>query len=136
MIVYSPEIRAIDDRSIQLASVSSFLGFFASVGNHLAHLLGYASRHFHYTMQRWVHLFFLPIIFFIPSPFNFIITFTLFIATLMDDRKLSLRVASMPTADKFQLHIYAALAEKEREFISTRTRAALAAAALHHSQIH
>lgn len=51
-----------------------------------------------------------------------------FIATLMDDPKVSLRVASMPRADKFQLHIYAALAEQEREFISARTKAALAEA--------
>lgn len=51
-----------------------------------------------------------------------------FIATLMDDPKLELRVASMPYADKFQLHIYAALAEQEREFISRRTKAALAEA--------
>ncbi|MCB5200844.1 recombinase family protein [Loktanella sp. TSTF-M6] len=49
-----------------------------------------------------------------------------FIATLMDDKKLALRVASMPNADKFQLHIYAALAEQERDFISLRTKAALA----------
>lgn len=51
-----------------------------------------------------------------------------FIATLMDDPRIKLRVASMPHADKFQLHIYAALAEQEREFISLRTKAALAAA--------
>lgn len=51
-----------------------------------------------------------------------------FIATLMDDPKVKLRVASMPYADKFQLHIYAALAEQEREFISARTKAALAEA--------
>lgn len=51
-----------------------------------------------------------------------------FIATLMDDPKVRLRVASMPHADKFQLHIYAALAEQEREFISLRTKAALAEA--------
>jgi len=50
------------------------------------------------------------------------------IAVLMDDNKLRLRVASMPHADKFQLHIYAALAEQEREFISRRTREALASA--------
>jgi len=48
-----------------------------------------------------------------------------FIATLMDDPKVRLRVASMPNADKFQLHIYAALAEQERDFISKRTKAAL-----------
>jgi DNA invertase Pin-like site-specific DNA recombinase len=51
-----------------------------------------------------------------------------FISALMDDPKLKLRVASMPYADKFQLHIYAALAEQEREFISMRTKAALAEA--------
>lgn len=48
-----------------------------------------------------------------------------FIAALMDDKKLSIRVASMPRAQKFELHIYAALAEQERDFISTRTKAAL-----------
>ena len=51
-----------------------------------------------------------------------------FIAALMDDKALNLTVASMPHAPKFQLHIYAALAEQEREFISTRTKAALAEA--------
>ena len=51
-----------------------------------------------------------------------------FIAALMDDPKVRLRVAAMPYADKFQLHIYAALAEQEREFISARTKAALAEA--------
>ncbi len=51
-----------------------------------------------------------------------------FIAALMDDKKLKLRVAAMPHADKFQLHIYAALAEQERDFISLRTKAALTAA--------
>ena len=49
-----------------------------------------------------------------------------FVATLMDRKKLNLTVANMPHADKFQLHIYAALAEQEREFISLRTKAALA----------
>ncbi|MDX0640041.1 DNA invertase [Sinorhizobium medicae] len=51
-----------------------------------------------------------------------------FIATLMDDKKVKLRVAQMPQTDKFQLHIYAALAEQERTFISERTKAALKAA--------
>jgi hypothetical protein len=46
----------------------------------------------------------------------------------MEDKKIRFRVASMPNADPFQLHIYAALAEQEREFISKRTKAALAAA--------
>ncbi|MBU3020162.1 recombinase family protein [Paraglaciecola agarilytica] len=51
-----------------------------------------------------------------------------FIAKLMEDRKLNFKVATMPHADPFQLHIYAALAEQEREFISKRTKAALAEA--------
>jgi len=50
------------------------------------------------------------------------------IATIMEDPKITFRVASMPHADKFQLHIYSALAEQEREFISLRTKAALQAA--------
>lgn len=50
------------------------------------------------------------------------------IAALMDDKRLKFRVAQMPHADKFQLHIYAALAEQEREFISVRTKAALQSA--------
>ncbi|KIC49180.1 DNA invertase [Tateyamaria sp. ANG-S1] len=50
------------------------------------------------------------------------------IAALMDDKRLSIRVAAMPNADKFQLHIYAALAEQERDFISLRTKQALASA--------
>lgn len=51
-----------------------------------------------------------------------------FIATLLDDKRIALRVANMPHADKFQLHIYAALAEQERDFISKRTKAAMAVA--------
>lgn len=51
-----------------------------------------------------------------------------FIAALMEDPRVRLRVAQMPHADKFQLHIYAALAEQERDFISARTKAALKAA--------
>jgi DNA invertase Pin-like site-specific DNA recombinase len=47
------------------------------------------------------------------------------IAALMEDKRIRFRVASMPHADNFQLHIYAALAEQEREFISRRTKAAL-----------
>ena len=50
------------------------------------------------------------------------------IATLMEDKRVAFRVAQMPNADNFQLHIYAALAEQEREFISARTKAALAEA--------
>ena len=51
-----------------------------------------------------------------------------FIANLMEDKKLDFTVAIMPRADKFQLHIYAALAEEERRFISIRTKSALAEA--------
>lgn len=50
------------------------------------------------------------------------------IAAIMDDKKVKLRVASMQHADKVQLHIHGALAEQGRDFISKRTKAALAAA--------
>ncbi len=50
------------------------------------------------------------------------------LAALLDDKAVTIRVASMPHADKFSLHIYAALAEQERDFISLRTKAALQAA--------
>tara|TARA_X000001382_G_scaffold74101_1_gene51800 strand:+ start:184 stop:837 length:654 start_codon:yes stop_codon:yes gene_type:complete len=49
-----------------------------------------------------------------------------FIAGLI--KRTDFKVAQFPNADKFMLHIYAALAEQERDFISTRTKAALAAA--------
>ena len=38
-----------------------------------------------------------------------------FVSALMDRKKLSIVVVSMPQADKFQLHIYSALAEQERK---------------------
>lgn len=47
------------------------------------------------------------------------------IALLM--KQVDFKVASMPAADKFQLHIYAALAEQERDFIAARTKASLKA---------
>lgn len=47
------------------------------------------------------------------------------IARLM--KVVDFKVATMPAAEKFQLHIYAALAEQEREFIARRTKDALAA---------
>lgn len=43
-------------------------------------------------------------------------------------KRVDLKVACMPHADRFQLHLFAALAEQEREFISQRTKAALVAA--------
>ena len=51
-----------------------------------------------------------------------------FLAALMEEKGLDFKVAQMPYADRFQLHIYAALAEQERAFISQRTTAALRAA--------
>lgn len=45
------------------------------------------------------------------------------IATVLETVKV--KIAVMPFADNFQIHIYAALAEQEREFISVRTKAAL-----------
>lgn len=57
------------------------------------------------------------------------------IAALMEEKRLNFRVAQMPNADKFQLHIYAALAEQEREFISARTKAALAEAKVRGTQL-
>ncbi|MEX5490557.1 recombinase family protein [Pseudomonas fulva] len=45
------------------------------------------------------------------------------IAGLMKRHKF--RVATMPTADTLQLHIYAVLAEQERTFVSERTKIAL-----------
>ena len=51
-----------------------------------------------------------------------------FIAKLMEDKSIQFKVANLPQADKFQLHLYAALAEQERAFISQRTKAALAEA--------
>ena len=47
---------------------------------------------------------------------------------LMKDKKLDFRVASLPSADKNMLYFYGIMAEMERDFISTRTKAALAAA--------
>jgi DNA invertase Pin-like site-specific DNA recombinase len=43
-------------------------------------------------------------------------------------KRVDFKVACMPHADRFQLHLFAALAEQEREFISQRTKAALTAA--------
>lgn len=49
-----------------------------------------------------------------------------FIAMLMDT-KVKFVCCDMPTATPFTIHIFAALAEQEREFISKRTKEALAA---------
>ena len=50
-----------------------------------------------------------------------------FLAALMEEKGLDFKVAQMPHADKFQLHIYACFAEQERDFISQRTKSALRA---------
>lgn len=50
------------------------------------------------------------------------------LARIVKDKQVQLRVASLPHADNFQIHLYGALASQEREFISQRTKAALAAA--------
>ncbi|MBN7809093.1 recombinase family protein [Agrobacterium rosae] len=42
-------------------------------------------------------------------------------------RNVPIKACDMPNADNFQFHIMAAVAEKEREMISERTRAAIAA---------
>jgi len=47
------------------------------------------------------------------------------IAGLM--KRATLKVATMPNADNFQLHLFAALAQQEREFIAGRTKDALTA---------
>jgi DNA invertase Pin-like site-specific DNA recombinase len=49
-----------------------------------------------------------------------------FIAKTM--KSATIRVATMPNADPFQMHLFAALGEQERKFISTRTKNALQAA--------
>ncbi|MFJ4352745.1 recombinase family protein [Pseudomonas sp. NPDC089428] len=49
----------------------------------------------------------------------------LHIAQLME--VMDFKVATMPQANTFQLHLFAALAQQEREFISQRTKEALAA---------
>ncbi len=49
------------------------------------------------------------------------------LSQLLEDG-ISLRAADMPGADDLMMRIYAAMAQKERELISARTKAALAAA--------
>ena len=48
-----------------------------------------------------------------------------FVATLLKDKRITLRVANLPNANNFQIHLFAAIGEQEREFISMRTKAAL-----------
>jgi DNA invertase Pin-like site-specific DNA recombinase len=51
-----------------------------------------------------------------------------FIAKLVKDKDITLRVANLPNADNFTIHLFAAISQQEREFISTRTKAAMAVA--------
>jgi len=51
-----------------------------------------------------------------------------YILALMKDSSVQFKVSTMPNADNFQLGIYALLNQQEREQISARTKAALAAA--------
>lgn len=50
------------------------------------------------------------------------------LARIVKDKQVSVKVASLPNADNFQIHLFGCLAAQEREFISTRTKAALQAA--------
>ena len=51
-----------------------------------------------------------------------------FWARLCKDKRLKIKVAQLPNADTFQIHLFAALAQQEAAFISARTKAALQAA--------
>ena len=50
------------------------------------------------------------------------------LARIVKDKQIKLRVASLPYADNFQIHLYGALGVQEKQFISERTKSALAAA--------
>ena len=50
------------------------------------------------------------------------------LARIVKDPLVTVKVASLPNADNFQIHLFGCLAAQEKEFISTRTKAALAAA--------
>lgn len=50
------------------------------------------------------------------------------LAQIVKMKDVPVRVACLPNADNFQIHLFGCLAAQEREFISQRTRAAMAAA--------
>ena len=50
------------------------------------------------------------------------------LARIVKDKDVPVKVACLPNADNFQIHLFGCLAAQEREFISQRTKAALAAA--------
>jgi len=47
------------------------------------------------------------------------------VARLLKDKSINLCVANLPNADNFQIHLFAAISQKEREFISIRTKVAM-----------
>jgi DNA invertase Pin-like site-specific DNA recombinase len=47
--------------------------------------------------------------------------------TALEKSEVAFKIVDMPSADSFTLHIYGSLAERERQLISIRTKAALAA---------
>lgn len=51
-----------------------------------------------------------------------------FVANLLEDKSVEFVVASLPHASRFELHLYSALAEQEKFFVSLRTKSALAEA--------
>jgi DNA invertase Pin-like site-specific DNA recombinase len=58
-----------------------------------------------------------------------------FIAGLMAQRVAFIVAEPVADADPFTLHLYAALAEKERRLISERTKAAMAARKAHGARL-
>ena len=47
------------------------------------------------------------------------------LARIVKDKAVPIKVATLPNADNFQIHLFGALAAQEKQFISIRTRAAL-----------
>ena len=50
-------------------------------------------------------------------------------------KNVDIRIASLPNADNFQIHLYGILASQEREFISQRVRAGMKRSKRKRSQI-
>ena len=51
-----------------------------------------------------------------------------FVAGLLKDKQLTIRVANLPNASHFQIHLFSAISMQEREFVILRTKSAMAAA--------
>ena len=58
-----------------------------------------------------------------------------FVAALMKNTKVTVKIATQPNADNFTLAIYAAMVTREREMISIRTKAALRVARRNGTQL-